>query len=67
MFMRVYLPLCLEAALNYCELNNQKFPNQSITASGGSPLHPVFLERMMKVFNSSFGEHISVYAMTEVY
>ena len=59
-------PSVWKRLLNYCELNNQKFPKSvRFTASGGSPLHPVFHERMMKVFNSSFGEHISVYAMTE--
>ena len=59
-------PSVWKRLLNYCEWNNQKFPKSvRFTASGGSPLHPVFHERMMKVFNSSFGEHISVYAMTE--
>eukprot|EP00944_MAST-04C_sp_MAST-4C-sp1_P002847 g2847.t1 len=59
-------PSVWKRLLNYCEFHNQKFPKSvRFTASGGSPLHPVFHERMMKVFTASFGEHISVYAMTE--
>ena len=62
-------PSVWKRLLIYCENTKQEFPTSvKFTASGGAPLHPTFHEKMIRLYNSKikpYGEHISVYAMTE--
>lgn len=59
-------PSVWKRLLRYCRSENKKIPSSvKFTASGGSPLHPKFHSEIIDCFDSQFGQHISVYAMTE--